>query len=59
MIATRLRLESGTRAVPNYAAIARAMAPFACLATIGIEIALMAAFLPGTLDRFLHGPTSR
>jgi hypothetical protein len=36
----------------------RSCAPFVLLAAIGVEFALLTALLPGTLDRFLHGPTA-
>ena len=40
------------------AVVARAVSPYALLVVIGIELALLTAFLPDTVDRFLHGPTS-
>lgn len=32
--------------------------PYALLVAIGVELALLTAFMPDTVDRFLHGPTS-
>ncbi len=35
-----------------------AFAPFGLLALIGLEFALLTAFLPDTLNSFIHGPTA-
>lgn len=46
------------QAQERLAAALRAASPFLLLAGVGIELALLAAYLPGTLDRFLHGPVA-
>lgn len=40
------------------ASMIRAASPYALLACIGVELALLTAFLPGTIDRLLHGPVA-
>ena len=58
MIATRVRTTSGLAALLDTAAPAfRALTPYALLAVVGVELALLTAFLPDTADRFLHGPS--
>jgi hypothetical protein len=38
--------------------LARALTPYMLLVAVGVELALLTAFLPGTVDRFLHGPSA-
>lgn len=42
----------------SIAAGIRFATPYALLVVIGVEFALLTAFLPDTVDRFVHGPTS-
>lgn len=58
MIATRVQLAPSQLSVPNASSLVRVLTPYVWLAALGIEIALLAAFVPDTLDRFLHGPTA-
>ncbi|MBI5289261.1 MAG: DUF2029 domain-containing protein [Chloroflexi bacterium] len=59
MFATRVRTTSSLAAVLDAAVPGfRALAPYALLAIVGVELALLTAFLPGTVDRSLHGPTA-
>ena len=59
MFATQVRAVDGRLALLETTAESlRALAPYALLAAIGVELALLTAFLPNTVDRFLHGPTA-
>lgn len=58
MIASRVKLAPRILSLPQPSIAVDVIARYACLAAVGIEIALLAAFLPDTIDRFLHGPTS-
>jgi hypothetical protein len=56
MIATRATT-SGWR-IDGLLALLQRTAPYLCLAGIGVELALLTAFLPGTVDRVLYGPVA-
>ncbi|MEX2247069.1 MAG: glycosyltransferase 87 family protein [Dehalococcoidia bacterium] len=46
------------RTLPDAATLTRALSRLALLAAIGVELAVLAAFLPATLDHFVHGPVA-
>ena len=59
MFATQARAVDGGRALlETTAETLRALVPYALLAVVGVELALLTAFLPDTAGRFLHGPTA-
>jgi hypothetical protein len=60
MFATRVRTTSSPAVLPGIAVsgLLRALAPYALLAAIGVELALLTAFLPETVDRLVNGPSA-
>lgn len=56
MIATRATIPA--LRLDGLPALLRRAAPYLCLAGIGAELALLTAFLPGTVDRLMHGPVA-
>ena len=57
MIATGATFPNG-RVFERLLSVLPRITPYVLLAGIGVELALLTAFLPDTIDRFMHGPTS-